>query len=147
MPMVVPFGLLLLFAPNPVARYLDAAKRDDTGRGYANNMAELLVERPRVKLKVCGRSTAQDIAHCSDRADESGADDGASKDAATGVAGAERQSSEGRVAAEVLKERATGRYGVIRSRSAASTSASGPNAVRTIPPMDDQGEPRAEIRF
>lgn len=37
------------------------AELDDTAKGYARSLAKLLAERPELSLKLCRRSTAQDM--------------------------------------------------------------------------------------
>jgi peptidoglycan hydrolase-like protein with peptidoglycan-binding domain len=38
-----------------------SAELDDAGRGYADEVAMILKERPKLSLKICGRSTSQDM--------------------------------------------------------------------------------------
>jgi len=44
------------FAPGSV-------ELSDAGKGYADGIVQLLAEHPKLSLKVCGRSTAQDMEH------------------------------------------------------------------------------------
>ena len=47
----------------PIAFAPGSAELDEAGRRYADDMAEFLAQRPKLSLKLCGRSTAQDMEH------------------------------------------------------------------------------------
>lgn len=141
----------------PVAFAPGSAELDEAARGYADDIAEFLANHPKLVLKVCGRSTAQDMQQLTGTG---GAPAASVTDAGTpsGVAksgqakAAERTTQQGqqpRQATQALEELATEREGAVRRYliSDKGTDAKRVSECRSSFDASDQGSPRAELSF
>lgn len=119
---------------------------DAGARRYADSMAKLLAERPKLKVKVCGRATARDMAHLTGTAIEVAPEESDSKDDLTGDV---TETSDDRESAELLKGLAIERGRTVRRYMIDDLGVD----VKQLPECganfsaDDQGEPRAEIKL
>ena len=120
-----------------------SAELGEAGKRYADGVAKLLTEHPKLSLKVCGRSTAQDMEHVTIEAGESPTAGGKGE---TGRSSAEpgqdsAQAEQALAELAVERKRAVRRY-LIQEKGADAKRV--PECRSTFQGAD-QGSPRVEI--
>lgn len=132
----------ILFTPG-------SADLDETGRRYTDEIAKFLKEHPKLSLKLCGRSTAQDLAQLSP-AEKEIKTAPEQTPPASGVKDAPLGQSELPVATqEALKELALARKSVVRVYLIETKGIDTKRVpeCRSKFSADDPGNPRVEIMF
>jgi hypothetical protein len=136
----------------PVVFAPGSSELDETGRGYADKIADFLREHPKLSLKVCGLSTQQDLAYMAAMTPASN-DARAASERPSSTKGDKVESSDKSdipaVSEEILKELALARKNAVRGyliENKGIDTKSVPEC-RSRFSADDPGDPRVEIIF
>ncbi len=119
-----------------------SAELSESGKRYAEGVVTLLSERPKLSLKVCGRSTAQDLEQLT-TAGENAAEGGAKRSRKTGT----KQEQDLEEAKQALTELAVERQQVVRRYLIQERGADAKRLPECRSTFDaaDAGPPRVEI--